>query len=100
MQIFVNLEDGKTVALDMIVSDKVSDTKRRIRNRRSCRLDDVYVSFEGKELKGGDEVRSCGIDDVFAVPMNQTGSRRRNAQEQERSANRSGKEKTNKFTSK
>ena len=71
VQVFVNLEDGKTVALDMVVSDKVSDTKRRIRNRRSCRLDDVYVSFEGKELKGSDEVRSCGIDDVFAVLMNQ-----------------------------
>ena len=99
MQVFVNVEDGKTVALDMIVSDKVSDIKRRVRNRRS-RVDDMYGSFEGKVLKGSDEVRSCGIDDVYAVPMNQRVSRRRNAQEQERSANRSGKEKTNKFTSK
>ena len=69
VQVFVNLEDGKTVALDTIVSDKVSDIKRRVRNRWSCSVDDVYVSFEGKELKGSDEVRSCGIDDVFAVPM-------------------------------
>ena len=28
VQIFVNLEDGKTVALDMIVTDRVSDTKK------------------------------------------------------------------------
>ena len=99
MQIFVNLEDGKTVALDTIVSDKVSDIKRRVRNRRSC-VDDMYGSFEGKVLKGSDEVRSCGIDDVFAVPINQRVSRRRNAQEQERSANKTVEEKTNKFTSK
>ena len=71
VQVFVNLEDGKTVALDTIVSDKVSHIKRRVRNRWSCSVDDVYVSFEGKDLKGSDEVRSCGIDDVFAVPMNQ-----------------------------
>ena len=70
VQVFANLEDGKTVALDTIVSDKVSDTKRRIRNRRSC-VDDMYGSFEGKVLKGSDEMRSCGIDDVFAVPMSQ-----------------------------
>ena len=69
VQIFVILADGKTVALH-ILSDKVSDIKRRMQNRRCCSVDDMHVSFEGRVLKGSDEVRSCGIEDVCAVPLN------------------------------
>ena len=60
-QIFVKVDNFKTVMLDMTLSDKVKDVMRRIQNKvRRCE-DDMHVSFEGKVLRGSDEMNACGV---------------------------------------
>ena len=60
-QIFVKVDNSKTVMFDITLSDKVKDVMRRIQNKVRCCADDMYVSFEGTVLRGSDEMNACGV---------------------------------------
>ena len=65
VQIFVKVDGGKTSVMDMEMSDKVDDIVKKI----PISDQDVYVTREGRVLRGGDELRKCGVRDGSTVEV-------------------------------
>ena len=63
--IFVKVDGGKTSAMEMKMSDKVND----IVKKTLISDQDVYVTNEGRVLRGGDELRRCGVRDGCTVEV-------------------------------
>ena len=63
VQIFVKVDGGKTSAMEMEMSDKVDDIVKKtpISNQ------DVYVTSEGRVLRGGEELKRSGVRDGSTV---------------------------------
>ena len=57
-QIFVKMDDSKTVTMDVESIDKIGDTVRRsVEYDKQC----VYATCEGRILRKSDEMKSCGF---------------------------------------
>ena len=67
--IFVKVDGAMTLPMDVSLSDKVGDIARRIPNSAGCSQRDVYVTSEGRLLKGSEDLRSCGISDGSTVQV-------------------------------
>ena len=65
VQIFVKVDGGKTSAMEMKMSDKVND----IVKKTLISDQDVYVTNEGRVLRGGGELRKCGVRDGCTVEV-------------------------------
>ena len=65
VQIFVKVDGGKTSTMEMEMSDKVNDIVKKI----PISDQDVYVTSEGRVLRGGDELRKCGVRDGCTVEV-------------------------------
>ena len=65
VQIFVKVDGGKTSMMEMKMSDKVDDIVKKI----PISDQDVYVTSEGRVLRGGDELRKCGVRDGCTVEV-------------------------------
>ena len=65
VQIFVKVDGGKTSTMEMEMSDKVDDIVKKI----PISDQDVYVTSEGRVLRGGDELRKCGVRDGCTVEV-------------------------------
>ena len=59
VQIFVKVDGGKTSAMEMEMSDKVDDIVKKI----TISDQDVYVTSEGRVLRGGEELKRSGVRD-------------------------------------
>ena len=64
VQIFVKMDGSRTVAMDVAQNDKVSDMMKRL----PCG-EDVYVTSEGRVLRGGEELKSYGVRDGSTVEV-------------------------------
>ena len=67
VQIFVKVDGSKTFPLMASPRDKVHEVMRRIRNNVKFSKSDVYMTCEGRVLRWGDELKSCGVDDGCTV---------------------------------
>ena len=65
VQIFVKVDGGKTSAMEMEMSDKVEDIVKKI----PISDQDVYVTSEGRVLRGGEELKRCGVRDGSTVEV-------------------------------
>ena len=65
VQIFVKVDGGKTSMMEIKMSDKVDDIVKKI----PISDQDVYVTSEGRVLRGGDELRKCGVRDGCTVEV-------------------------------
>ena len=65
IQIFVKVDDSKAVAMEVSPKDKV----QKILNTTSGSDQDVYVSCDGRVLRGSEELGSCGVRDGTAVQV-------------------------------
>ena len=63
VQIFVKVDGGKTSAMEMEMSDKVDDIVKMI----PISDQDVYVTSEGRVLRGGEELKRSGVRDGSTV---------------------------------
>ena len=63
VQIFVKVDGGKTSAMEMEMSDKVGDIVKKI----PISDQDVYVTSEGRVLRGGEELKRSGVRDGNTV---------------------------------
>ena len=65
-QIFVKMDDSKTVTMDVEPIDKIGDIVRRsVGGGRQ----DVYATCEGTVLRRDDELKSCGVRDGSTVQI-------------------------------
>ena len=67
VQIFVKVNGSTKFPLDVSMNDKVSDVVRQIPSNVHSR--NVYVTCEGKVLRKGDELKSCGVSDGSTVQV-------------------------------
>ena len=67
VQIFVNVVGSRTIMIEMVVSDKVSDIVKRIPTSACCGKSDVYVMCEEKVLRRGEELMRCGVEEKKRV---------------------------------
>ena len=51
MQMFVKVDDSKTVTLGVVLSDKVKGVKRRIQNKLRCSSDDACMIYQRKSAE-------------------------------------------------
>ena len=65
VQIFVKVDEMKTVAMEVSPEDKV----QKILNTVSGSERDVYVTSGGRILRGSDKLKSCGVRDGSAVQV-------------------------------
>ena len=65
VQIFVKVDEMKTVAMEVSPEDKV----QKILNTVSGSERDVYVTSGGRILKGSDKLKSCGVRDGSTVQV-------------------------------
>ena len=65
VQIFVKVDGGKTSMIEMKRSDKVDDIVKKI----PISDQDVYVTSEGRVLRGDEELRRCGVRDGCTVEV-------------------------------
>ena len=63
VQIFVKVYGFKDFLMDVSLTDKVSDTVRRIPNSDCKSRLDMYVTCKGRVLRWSDELRSFGVSD-------------------------------------
>ena len=59
-QIFVKVDNSKTVMLDNIERHSEGCYEETPEQSRCC-ADDMYASFEGKVLRGSDKMTACGV---------------------------------------
>ena len=65
VQIFVKVDEMKTVVMEVSPEDKV----QKILNTVSGSERDVYVTSGGRILRGSDKLKSCGVRDGSAVQV-------------------------------
>ena len=65
VQIFVKVDGGKTSTTEMEMSDKVDDIVKKI----PISDQDVYVTSEGRVLRGGEELKRCRVRDGCTVEV-------------------------------
>ena len=63
VQIFVKVDGGNTSAMEMEMSEKVDDIVKKI----PISDQDVYVTSEGRVLRGGEELKRSGVRDGNTV---------------------------------
>ena len=67
VQIFFKVDGSKAFPLDVSLRDTVRDVVRCLPSSARCSKLDVYVRYEGRVIRRGDELRSRGISDGSAV---------------------------------
>ena len=63
------MDGSETFPLDLSPSARVSDTMRRIPNSACCGKRDVHVTCEGRVVRRGAALKSCGISDGSTVQI-------------------------------
>ena len=69
LQIFVKTDAPKAVVMEVSPEDKVHSVVEKILNTVNGSDCDMYVTCEGKLLKGNEEPKSCGVRDGSTVQV-------------------------------
>ena len=64
VQIFVKVNESKAFPLDVSTDVKVEDVMRQVQ-----KVEDAYVTMQGKVLRGNEKLKSCGATDGCTIQV-------------------------------
>ena len=69
MQIFVQMNDGKTITLDVLSSDLIEDVKNKLSDQVRFPPDQQRLTFNGQELEDGRTLPDYGVEGGSTVNL-------------------------------
>ena len=68
-QIFIRVPGGNAMILDALPNRPVEGVQQEISSKLKCETGELYLIFESRVLRGGDEMQSCGTRDGSTVQV-------------------------------